>query len=87
MGLGYQAAETLADLLGFSATIELMEDVGLWQVNPAFPGFIAATLFAVAVTLLTSPPPRDVEELFDHVNGPTWTEGEAAPAADERPPL
>ncbi len=85
MGLGYQAAETLTDLLGFSATIELMEDVGLWQINPAGPGVIAATLLAVAVTLLTSPPPRDVEELFDHVNGPTWSEAEAGAAADERP--
>lgn len=85
MGLGYQAAETLTDLLGFSATIELMEDVGLWQINPAGPGVIAATILAVAVTLLTSPPPRDVEELFDHVNGPNWSEDEAAAAADERP--
>ncbi len=87
MGLGYGAAETLADLLGFSATIELMEDVGLWQINPAGPGAIAATLFAVAVTLLTSPPPRDVEDMFDHVNGPTWTEDEAGAAKAERPPL
>ena len=87
MGLGYQAAETLTDLLGFSATIELMEDVGLWQINPAGPGVIAATLLAVAVTLLTSPPPRDVEDLFDHVNGPHWSEDEAAAAAAERPPL
>ena len=87
MGLGYQAAETLTDLLGFSATIELMEDVGLWQINPAGPGVIAALLFAVAVTLLTSPPSREVEDLFDHVNGPNWTEDEAATAEAERPPL
>ena len=83
MGLGYGAAETLADLLGFSATIELMEDVGLWQINPAGPGVIAAVLFAVVVTLLTSPPSREVEEMFDHVNGPTWAEDEAGNAEDE----
>ena len=77
MGLGYDAAETLTDLLGFRATVELMEDVGVWQVNPAAPGFIAAILFAVVVTLLTSPPSREVEDLFDHVNGPTWTEDDA----------
>ena len=86
MGLGYGAAETLTDLLGFSATIELMEDVGLWQINPAGPGVIAATLFAVVVTLLTSPPPREVEDLFDHVNGPTWTEDGAGNAEAERAP-
>ena len=82
MGLGYGAAETLTDLLGFSATIELMEDVGLWQINPAGPGVIAATLFAVVVTLLTAPPPREVEEMFDHVNGPTWSEDEAGRVGD-----
>ena len=82
MGLGYGAAETLTDLLGFSATIELMEDVGLWQINPAGPGVIAATIFAVVVTLLTSPPSREVEDLFDHVNGPTWTEDEAGGVGD-----
>ena len=85
MGLGYGAAETLTDLLGFSATIELMEDVGLWQINPAGPGVIAATIFAVVVTLLTSPPSREVEELFDHVTGPTWSEDEAGVAEEERP--
>lgn len=85
MGLGYGAAETLTDLLGFSATIELMEDVGLWQINPAGPGVIAATIFAVVVTLLTSPPSREVEEMFDHVTGPTWSEDEAGVAEEERP--
>ncbi len=82
MGLGYGAAETLTDLLGFSATIELMEDVGLWQINPAGPGVIAATIFAVVVTLLTSPPSREVEEMFDHVTGPTWSEDEAGRVGD-----
>ena len=85
MGLGYGAAETLADLLGFRATVELMENVGVWQMNPATPGVIAAIFFAVVFTLLTSPPSREVEDLFDHVNGPTWTEGAADSEKDEGP--
>jgi hypothetical protein len=56
-----------------------MEEVGIWQLNPATPGFVAAALFAVVVTLLTPAPNRDVEELFDQVNGADWVE----PAANE----
>ena len=77
MGLGYEGADTVAELLGFGATITMMEEVGLWQMNPATPGFAASTLFAVAVTLLTSPPSRKVAQLFDHVNSPDWREGDA----------
>ena len=74
MGLGYERAETLTDLLGFHATIELMGEVGLWQINPGVPGFIVAAVFGVATALLTAPPPEEVTELYDHVNGPDWTE-------------
>ena len=74
MGLGYEGASSLADLLGFEATVELMEEVGIWQLNPATPGFVAAMVFAIVVTLLTAPPDRDVVELFDRVNGPDWLE-------------
>ena len=74
MGLGYDRAETLTDLLGFEETVRMMDDVGLWQVNPATPGFVAAAVISIAVTLLTPPPTREVEEEFDRVNGPNWTE-------------
>ena len=74
MGLGYEGAGTLAELLGFEATLDLMSEVGIWQMNPATPGFVAATAFAVAVTLLTSSPSGEVVSLFDRVNGPDWRE-------------
>ena len=74
MGLGYKEAETLTDLLGFQETVRLFAEVGVWQVNPAVPGFVAATVFAVGVALLTNTPNREVVELFDHVNGPDWKE-------------
>ena len=74
MGLGWGGAETLTDLLGFHATVELMAEVGIWQMNPATPAFVAAAIFAVAATLMTAPPPKEVTELYDHVNGPDWVE-------------
>ena len=80
MGLGYEGASSLADLLGFHATIELMAEVGIWQMNPATPGFVAATVFAVAATLLTAPPEREVTDLYDYVSGSEWVEGELEPA-------
>ena len=74
MGLGYEEAGTLAELLGFEATLALLGEVGIWQLNPATPGFAAATVFGVAASLLTAPPDRDVVDLFDRVNGPDWVE-------------
>ena len=74
MGLEYKVAANLAELLGLKATIALMSDVGVWQMNPATPGFAGATIFAVAVTLLTSQPSSSMVELFDRVNGPDWRE-------------
>ena len=74
MGLGYEEAENLTNLLGFSETARMMEDVGVWQINPATPGFVAASIIAVAVTLLTAPPSREIVDTFDRVNGPSWTD-------------
>ena len=70
MGLGYEGAEGLTDLLGFSATLNYFTEVGVWNMNPATPGFVVATLVAVATTLLTPAPAREVEEMFDRVIGP-----------------
>ena len=74
MGLGYEQAENLTHLLGFSETARMMEEVGVWQLNPATPGFVAASIIAVAVTLLTARPSREIEEEFDYVTGSGWAE-------------
>ena len=81
-GLGYEKYSTVADLLGFDATVDLMEDIGVWQMNPGVPGFVSALVAAYVVTRLTAPPPAEVSELFDRVNGPNWNEEKAAQAAD-----
>ena len=60
----------MVDLLGFSAAVHHFSEVGVWNINPATPGFVAATLFAVVITLLTPAPTQEVEEMFDRVNGP-----------------
>ncbi len=83
MGLGYEQAGSLAELLGFAATIQLLDEVGFWQMNPAVPGFIAAAVAGVAVSLLTAPPPQPVTDLYDRVNGPGWLEG-GAPASQSQ---
>ena len=74
MGLGTQGVWDLTEALGFGATVESLERVGVWTMNPAVPGFTAACVFAVIVTLLTAPPSQEVTDLFDHVNGPDWVE-------------
>lgn len=51
---------------------------GVWDIQPATPGFIIATVAAFTVTWITPPPPDAVTELFDEVNGP---EGSGAVAA------
>ena len=81
MGLGYEGAQELADLLSFSATAHYFNEVGIWNVNPATPGFIAATMFAVIVTLLTPAPGREVEDMFDRVNGPAAGRADGADGA------
>lgn len=49
---------------------------GLWDIQPATPGFLIATPAAIVVTLLTSAPSRAMTEMFDRVNGPdsAWAE-------------
>ena len=79
-GLGYERYSTVADLLGFEATMDQMEALGGWSINPGVPGFVAAVIAAYIVTLLTAPPPAEIEGLYDHVNGPDWDEGELAAA-------
>ena len=80
-GLGYERYSTFADLLGFEATIDQMEALGVWQINPGVPGFVAAFVAAYIVTRLSSPPSAEVVSLFDHVNGPEWDEGQMIAAA------
>ena len=86
MGLGFEGAQGLADLLGFSATAHYFNEVGIWNINPATPGFVAATLFAVMVTLLTPAPVPEVEEMFDVVTGPaaSWSEWAGGAAGSTR---
>ncbi len=43
---------------------------GMWDIEPATPGFALATLAGIGAALLTSPPPKDVAALFDEVNSP-----------------
>ncbi len=42
----------------------------MWEMQPATPGFLAATVAAVSVSLLTPEPPAEVGALFDRVNSP-----------------
>ncbi len=41
---------------------------GMWDIQPATPGFLVAMLVAVVVSLLTPKPSGDVVDLFDKVN-------------------
>ncbi len=41
---------------------------GLWDLQPATPGFLIAMPVAVVVSLLTPPPSSEVVMLFDKVN-------------------
>ena len=41
---------------------------GIWDIQPATPGFVIATAAALVVTRLTPPPSADVVRLFDEVN-------------------
>ena len=41
---------------------------GMWDIQPATPGFLIAAAAAVAVSLLTPEPSRAVVDLFDKVN-------------------
>ncbi|MCY4107431.1 MAG: sodium/proline symporter [Chloroflexi bacterium] len=41
---------------------------GMWDIQPATPGFLVAMLVAVAVSLVTPKPPREVVDFYDKVN-------------------
>ena len=83
MGLRHDGLVGLTESLGFGAAVNRLQEVGVWNLNPATPGFVIAMLLAIGVTLLTAPPPDDVTELFDEVNSPDWQDrvpGETAEA-------
>ena len=72
MGLRHDGLVGLTESLGFGATVNRLQEVGVWNVNPATPGFVIATLLAIGVTLLTAPPSDEIVELFDEVTSPNW---------------
>ena len=41
---------------------------GMWDIQPATPGFLVAMAVAVVVSLVTPKPPREVVDLYDKVN-------------------
>ena len=41
---------------------------GIWDIQPATPGFLIGMSVGVAVCLLTPKPSREVVDLFDRVN-------------------
>ena len=72
MSLGHQGLLNLAESLGFGNFVTNLQEVGVWEINPAIPGAIAATGLSIMVTLLTSPPSDEITQLFDEVNSPDW---------------
>ena len=74
MDLGNQGLLNLTESLGFAATVRSLQEIGVWEVNPAIPGVAAATTLAVVVTLATSPPSEEITQLFDEVNSPDWAD-------------
>ena len=83
MGLRHDGLVGMTESLGFGAAVNRLQEVGVWNLNPATPGFVIAMLLAIGVTLLTAPPSDDVTELFDEVNSPDWQDrlpGETAEA-------
>jgi sodium/proline symporter len=72
MDLGNQGLLNLTESLGFAATVRSLQEIGVWEINPAVPGVVAATLLAIAVTLATSRPSEEITQLFDEVTSPDW---------------
>ncbi|MDE2688850.1 MAG: sodium/proline symporter [Chloroflexota bacterium] len=86
MGLRHDGLVGFTESLGFGATVNRLQEVGVWNLNPATPGFVLAMLLAIGVTLLTAPPSDEITDKFDEVNSPDWqdiTPGKSAlvPAA------
>ena len=80
MDLGNEGLVNLTELLGFAATIARLQEIGIWEINPAVPGVVAATVLAVGATLVTLPPSDEITIVFDEVTSPDWV----APARDSK---
>ena len=79
MDLGNQGLLDLTEALGFSAAVGSLEQVGVWEINPAVPGVAVAAVLSIAVTLATSPPSEEITQLFDEVNSPDWVDPTRSP--------
>ena len=79
-------ADATAPAQFLSGLWDVMKDNpgGMWNIQPATPGFLVATPAAILVTLLTPAPSRPVVELFDRVNGPAAVAGVTETAGSER---
>ena len=55
---------------------------GMWNIQPATPGFLVATLVAIMVSLLPPKPSGEVVDLFDRVNSDSGR-GRRSPASEE----
>ena len=77
------AASMIAGTLASSAWAFLSGGpAGIWDIQPATPGFVIALATAVAVAGLTPQPLAEVVRLFDRVNsGPAGASASGAPAA------
>ncbi len=80
MDLGNQVLLDLTASLGLTSAVRSLTDIGIWEINPAVPGFAAATVLAIAVTLATAPPSEEITLLFDEVNSPDRVDPTHAPA-------
>ena len=80
MDLGNQGLLDLTEALGFASAVNNLQEIGIWEINPAVPGVAAATVLAIAVTLATSPPSEEITRLFDEVNSPDSVDMAHAPA-------
>ena len=80
MDLGNQGLLDLTASLGLASAVRSLADIGIWEINPAVPGFAAATALAIVVTLATAPPSEEITRLFDQVNSPDRVDPTHAPA-------
>ena len=79
MDLGNQGLLSLTESLGLASAVRSLTEIGVWEINPAVPGFAAATALAIVVTLATAPPAEEITRLFDRVNNPDWADPTRAP--------
>ncbi len=69
MDLGNQGILGLAESLGFQSALTSLQEVGVWQINPAVPGMVIGGALSIIVTLATRPPSQEVQDLFEQVVG------------------